>query len=211
MFSFHVTERLTRLLLTLSSSVALLKGAKALKLSHVSSTGTVYFPFWIVFLCLSAIGTVAFVVGYVTVVNRRRTIIRGIFGSPEYELLEDYDSAATDCEWKNLGTTFAISRKEEVATPKFGDGLTPDTTKTKTPCSRIQDCSKSRSKEKSSKPRSKEQHSKSGNRTKEQNSKSSGNRSKEQNSKSSANRTKEQHSKSGSRLKSGASRKKTKA
>ncbi|KAL6729089.1 hypothetical protein Aduo_000176 [Ancylostoma duodenale] len=190
MFPPCITERLTRLLLGLSSTVALLKGVQALKFSHVSPTGTVFFPFWLVFLCLSAIGTVIFVIGYMTVINRRHTIIRRIFASPEYELLEDYDNVATDSDWKNLSMIFPRSQKEEVVTPE-NEGLTPDTTRTKkegldtmSPCLRSQEVSKSRNKERPSKRPNNGQDFKS---------------------------PKTRNIESGNRLKSGASRKKRKA
>ncbi|RCN47186.1 hypothetical protein ANCCAN_06763 [Ancylostoma caninum] len=184
MFPLHVTKRLTRLLLCLSSTLALLKGVQALKFSHVSSTGEVFLPFWLVFLCLSTIGTVVFVIGYMAVINRRRIIIRRIFASPEYELLEDYDNIATDSDWKNLGIIIPRSQKEEVATPENEGGLTPDTPKTKkegldtmSPRFRSQDVSKSRSKERSIKPPNNAQNLKSPKaRKNEQNSKSDDNR-----------------------------------
>ncbi|RCN29961.1 hypothetical protein ANCCAN_24272 [Ancylostoma caninum] len=124
------------------------------------------------------------------VINRRRIIIRRIFASPEYELLEDYDNVATDSDWKNLNVCFLRSQKEEVVTPE-NEGFTPDTARTKkegldtmSPCLRSQDVSKSRSKEQSTKAPNNGQNFKS---------------------------PKARNNESGNRFKSGASRKKCKA
>ncbi|KHJ89379.1 hypothetical protein OESDEN_10799 [Oesophagostomum dentatum] len=43
-----------------------------------------------------------FVVGYVTVVNRRNRIVEAIFGHPQYRLLDDYDDIGTYSSWKEV-------------------------------------------------------------------------------------------------------------
>ncbi|CAJ0593216.1 unnamed protein product, partial [Cylicocyclus nassatus] len=93
---------------------------QGLHFSHRSASGTLFFPFWLVFLCLSVLATICFVCGYVLVVRRRRRIIGMIFSSPEFSLLEDYDNIPSDSDWTNVALLPSTNGINEQTTRKNG-------------------------------------------------------------------------------------------
>ncbi|KAK6727957.1 hypothetical protein RB195_005552 [Necator americanus] len=116
MSSSSIGERSSRQLPGLIALATVFRGVHTVKLSHTSSTGVVFVPFWIVFIYLTVVATISFVLGYIVIANRRRTIVRGIFESPEFELLDDYENVPANSDWINAGLLCSKARSGVLVT-----------------------------------------------------------------------------------------------
>ncbi|PIO58420.1 hypothetical protein TELCIR_20146, partial [Teladorsagia circumcincta] len=95
---------------------------KYFQVVHTTPDGYVFIAFWLLFLLLSFLATITFVLFYATAHSVRSTLLQDVFQNVEYDLLDDFSSA--EPEWIDIGKrnlkmfqprTSQVSKKSKVA------------------------------------------------------------------------------------------------